>query len=136
MSVTLRVEQHEVNGGHREWELAPDPSSIDAAIGSLREAWSATLWVRSDMQELAVSFSRGLIAILLIAGPDDFYDLDAEEPLPGRIAFAHGGQEAEHPRRHCVPLPEARAWLAKFLICGSLSPEGSRWERQGDQPRA
>lgn len=113
-----------------------DPNTLDEIVDSLRGAWSATLRIPGNVQELALSFSSGSAAVALIAGEDEFYDLLASEPREGWAEFVHGGQPAEHPRRHCVSTADAMAYATEFLRRGSLRLPDARWERQGDHQTA
>ncbi len=104
---------------------------MEALLDSLHGAWSATVRIPGDDQEMAVSFSSGKAAVMLTAGEDEFYDLVGDATVGGWTPFVHGGQLAEHPSRHCVARPDAEVRVVDFLRSGACSLPDPRWERQG-----
>lgn len=136
MRVESQVEQHEADRTRHEWTVDVDPSTVKSFLESLQGAWSATLRIPGNGQEMAVSLNEGRVAILLSVGDDEFYDLIAGEPLDGWTEFVHGGQMAEHSRRHCVSVSEAVACAAEFLKSRAVPLPNARWEHQEEHQRA
>lgn len=128
--IESEIEQHDIDGAHRRWLVDLHQGNADEILESIQTAWSVTLRILGRGQEMAVSFSNGLAAIMLTAGEDDFYDFVAREPQNGWAEFVHGGQPAEHPRRHCVSALEALSCVKEFLLKGSVALPDTRWERQ------
>jgi len=74
MMIECKVERYQSNGAHHEWSVDLDETSAGNLLDSLLNEWSATLWIPGKAQELAVSTSSGMVALMLTAGDDAFYD--------------------------------------------------------------
>lgn len=135
MKIECHVEQHEAGGAHRQWTVNLDRSTIAEVFDSLCGAWSVTMSIPGDGQETWVSFSGGMAAVTLAVG-GEFYDFVASEPKAGWVNFVHGGQPADHPRRHCLSISEVTAIVGDFLAAGSVSVDNVRWEHQGEYQSA
>jgi len=132
MMIECKVERYQSNGAHHEWSVDLDETSAGNLLDSLLNEWSATLWIPGKAQELAVSTSSGMVALMLTAGDDAFYDCIGDEREQGWFQFVHGGQPANHPRRKSVPLAEAKTIVVEFMSTGSVALPSARWEIQGE----
>lgn len=132
MSIACNMDQYETDGTCRQWTVDADRANANEVLRSIQDAWSATMRVPGRDQDMMVSFSNGMVAVMIAAGGDDFYDLVAREPQNGWVEFVHGGQPADHLRRHCIPIGEALTWVIAFLDNGGIALPDARWERQGD----
>lgn len=124
------IETFDQDGNLSEESATVDDVTIGSLIDRERDTWSTTLRIYGDGQELALSLSSGHAALLLTTGPDDFYDRVGEASLRGSVEFVHGGQAADHPRRHVLSVETATTVAREFLLGGRITPLSSEWEKQ------
>jgi hypothetical protein len=110
----------------------PDADKVSHVIDRMTADWSTCIRIQRDEHVLVICASNGLFAVTVLVGADEFYDLIGDEHAAGWVDFVHGGQQAMHPRRHCVP-PECAKEVARgFLSFKGIVPEAPAWERQGE----
>jgi len=132
MRTTCLIETYDLDGTRHQTEIEADEQGLSELLESFREAWSATLRFEGNHQQLVVSFSSGHAAVMIDAGPDEFYDLLGNRSSIGWMKFVHGGQMAEHPIRHIVTFAAALAMTVEFVRQRKLPIDTTRWERQGE----
>jgi hypothetical protein len=129
MTIIGELEIYEPDGRHSRESIGVDERTLPTLLDSLTKRWSASLRLRRRDQELVVSSSHGHFAVFAAQGDDEFYDLVGSPQAVGAISFAHGGQEAEHHRRHLVSPENVRAIISQLLM-DRLTLDPTAWERQ------
>jgi hypothetical protein len=134
MSTDCTIEAFVRQGnGHVERRVSSiSESELMAILDRLTEHWSTSIQLARDSQRLVLAASSGLFALTAMLGEDDFYDYVGSPDATGWTPFVHGGQPAEHPRRHCVRLEDVRRILLAFIRGQDIDRMDSRWERQGE----
>jgi hypothetical protein len=116
--------------------IEPSAEVIGATLLRIAGDWSSTLYMESDDadEELMITTSRTACAVLLRIG-ESFYDLLGDSLEEGVTEFIHGGQPAQHPRRHLVSsglaVESARCFLDEPSTI--LGAAGFAWEEQGEK---
>ena len=108
-----------------------DLAAVVGLLSAIRDEWSTTVEFATEKHRLLVSASEGKFAVFAMVGDDDFYDLVGDQNASGRTEFAHGGQSATWPKRHCVSLELAQRVVEEFLRAGEIDIRAFDWERQG-----
>ena len=127
--ILAEIETFTSSGIHSEQEVSLD-AGVEAAVTSLQNAWSATLTLRSDSQELRVSASSGAFAVFL-SEDDGYFDFVGDREVRGEREFVHGGQAAPHPCRQVVRMEDALEVAIDFVRAGGkLALDPARWEKQ------
>jgi hypothetical protein len=133
MKLSCRLERW-TRSGCAESDLGDlDVEGILQVVAAARNDWSTTVHVERSNQTMSISVSHGKFAVMLQRADDDFFDLLASKTQRGWDQFVHGGQPAEHPRRHIVNFAGVGAALRHWARDGTI--ESSRWERQAEQER-
>jgi len=73
---------------------------------------------------------------LCTTGVDDFHDRVSDPAHVGTVQFVHGGQPAEHPRRHVLDVDAAMEIVLAFLRERRGSRCSAGWEKQDAFPPA
>jgi hypothetical protein len=118
-----------------------NPKALSEAIRAMHEGEldaSHFIYIGGDPEKvgypvipwLAVSTSRGMIAVSTQLSGDDYYDLVGNASTPGTVSLAIGGQEAPFPRRLLVSVEQAEAATLEFFRTATVDVEGGTWERQ------
>jgi hypothetical protein len=130
MKHKCNIEEFQPDGAHADHARALDSLEVGALFYSLADKWSSIVNISINGQSLSISFSRGNCAVMAALGEDDFYDLVGDLGAAGWIEFVHGGQPAEHPRRHCVPIAMATKVTERFIDGFAIDPCDGNWEQQ------
>jgi hypothetical protein len=137
----VKLEFHEDSTLYERPTSPTSPTELSKAIQAMHEGnLDASLWIYigGDPEKvgypaipwLAVSTSRGMIAISAEPTRDDFYDLVDDASATGKVPLVIGGQEAPYPRRLLVSVEQAEAAALEFFQTGTVDVEGGGWERQ------
>jgi hypothetical protein len=106
------------------------PEDFKRLLERLVTSPSVSIEIHREPIRLIASLSDGNCALLVMAGDDDFYDLIGDRDAKGWATFTHGGQPADHPRRHFVSQEKLLEAVMAVVHEGKLSSE-HEWERQG-----
>jgi hypothetical protein len=79
---------------------------------------------------LAVSTSRGMVAVSTEPTRDHFYDLVGDPSASGKVPIVIGGQEGDYPRKLLVSVEQAEAAAMEFFRTAAADVEGGSWEPQ------
>lgn len=121
-------------GKHGSEPLAPTLEAVQQEIKAIEKDWSTTIEMATDAAQMMITASAGGYAVFASVGEDQFFDLVGDPSARGNAEFVHGGQPAEHPRRHIVPLRLALEAAAAFFQqpTNPLHVGGLQWEKQED----
>jgi hypothetical protein len=113
-------------------------SSIPASVEAIRDGLSrlsvgdiGTIHLKEGHQELWISGGPTDFSVWAVVGPDDFFDLVGDPNAIGTRDLVVGGQEVEHPLRHCVSAEEALRAAWQFTASRRIAVSEPQWERQG-----
>jgi immunity protein Imm1 of predicted polymorphic toxin system len=117
------------------------PQALSEAIRAMHEGnLDASLWIYigGDPEKvgypvipwLAVSTSRGMVAVSAEPTRDHFYDLVGDPSASGKVPIVIGGQEGDYPRRLFVSVEQAEAAAMEFFRTATVDVEGGSWEPQ------
>ena len=115
--------------------------ALSEAIRAMHEGnLDASLWIYigGDPEKvgypvipwLAVSTSRGMVAVSAEPTRDHFYDLVGDPSASGKVPIVIGGQEGDYPRRLLVSVEQAEAAAMEFFRTATVDVEGGSWEPQ------
>ena len=139
-----RVVQLEFYEDSASYEGSRSPASPEELSEAIRGMSKANLYaslfinIGGDPEEvgypvipwLAVSASRGLLAVETQLGWDEFYYLVGDASAKGKVSFSHGGDvEVPVSRRFMVSVEQAEAAALEFFRTATVDVEGGSWER-------
>jgi len=104
---------------------------FERLLDSYAKSPSVSIEIQRDPVKLIVSLSSGDYAVLAATGEDDFFDLVGDPDAKGWATFNHGGQPANHPRRHFVTKKLLLEAVMAVLRDGKISDQ-HQWEKQGE----
>src|SRR5262245_6095191 len=108
----------------------PDGSALAELLGELASERSTMVSIECGERLLVVSVSRGVWAVTVRLGLDDFFDLVGDAGAEGTTPFLQGGQLVDYPRRHVVSQEDAHRAAVEFFNTGTIETD-HRWEREG-----
>ena len=116
------------------WDRRVVPATIETVKSALERFTGGdvgTLQLKEAHQELWISGGPENFSVWGVVGPDDFFDLIGDPGATGTCSLVIGGQEVDHPARHCVSAEQALQAARSFIASKRIPVSGDQWERQG-----